>query len=251
MSIQAEILSERADLTSMSLYTVVKVKESTDSFWKEVADVVSVSSSGAGFYVQRECKIGRLISLMLPLPPHLRSYDHDKELYKVWGVIQHCHMRSADAVTGYHIGVAFIGKHPPESYREDPTQSYRICGMSSEGLWKIKEADSPFKTRRNVRYWKSIELYLATVDSQRMSLDGERSVTENISKNGAAVISTLDVSVGDRVKFISEEFDFSGLAVVCNRQIGDDKRPRLHLEFVENLFPIDAITLLEAEIVAE
>ena len=45
MSASTELLKGRADLTSMSLYTVVKVKEDADNFWKEVADVISISAS--------------------------------------------------------------------------------------------------------------------------------------------------------------------------------------------------------------
>ena len=246
-SITTGTISERANPNSISLYTVVKVKESNDSFWKEVADVVSVSSSGAGFYLKRECQVGRLVSMMLPLPSHQRSYDHDKELYRVWGLVQHCHMLSAEEMTGYHVGVAFIGKHPPESFRDDPTQSYRITGMNDDGLWKIKEASSAFKTRKHVRYWKAIDLYLAVVDSKKEAGAGQKAVTENISQSGAAVISELDVNVGDRVKFISEAYDFSGLAVVCNRKIGEDDRQRLHLQFVESAFPIEEIDLASTD----
>ncbi len=233
----------------MSLYTVVKVKESNDIFWKEVADIASVSASGAGFYLQRECRVGHLVSLMLPLPAHQRSYDHDKEFYRVWGLVQHCHEITGEEVSGYHVGVAFIGKNPPDSYLEDPCQSYRICGMNEDGLWQVLESSSPFKTRKDMRFWKSIDLYLALIDSRKAALLGERTVTENISQSGALVISTLDVNVGDRVKFISEAYDFSGLAVVCNRQIGEDLRVRLHLQFVENKFPIESISFQSAELV--
>lgn len=247
MSVQAETVGGNIGVVSASLSAVVKGKTGDDS-WTEVARVMSVSSSGAGFYLKRECPVGGLVSLMLPLSPHQRSYDYDKELYPVWGLVQHCHVLSADEVTGYHVGVAFIGKHPPESYRKNPTQNYRICGMNENGLWKVKETRAAFKTRQHMRYWKSIDLYLMLVDSKRAKVVGEKSVTENISKSGSSVISNLDVNVGDRVKFISEKYDFSGLAVVCNRQIGDDRRPRLHLEFVENTFPINLINMHEAEV---
>ena len=103
------------------MYAVVKVRESKEDSWKETADVISSSSTGAGLYINRECQVGRLVSLMFPLEPHLRSYDHDKELYRVWGLVQHCHMLPAENEAGYHVGVAFIGKHSPESYRQDPT----------------------------------------------------------------------------------------------------------------------------------
>lgn len=243
MSVQANVLEKKVESVSAALYAVVKVKESNDDSWKETANVISVSSTGAGFYVKSSCQIGRLVSLMLPLDPNLRCYDHQKELYSVWGLVQHCHMLPSDVENGYHVGVAFVGKQAPESYNVDPTQSYRICGMNQNGLWKIKEAAKEFKTRKDARFYEAIEHYLAVVDSQKISQTGERTTTENISRSGAAVVSTLDVHVGDSVKFISEAYDFSGLAVVCNRQDSPDGRIRLHLRFVENNFPIERIAM--------
>lgn len=226
---------------TLNVYAVVKGNEGDDA-WKDVAEVVSVSASGAGFYIERECRVGQLISLLIPLETELRFYDVDEELYRVWGLVQHCSKRiSESGGTAYHVGVAFTGKHPPESYRDNPEQNYRICGMAENGLWRIEEAKAPFKTREHMRYWKCFDVYLALVGGQRAS--GERTTTENISKRGAAVLTTLDVNIGDRVKFISEQYDFSGLAVVCNRQVGDDKRTRLHLRFVENSFPVEALKL--------
>lgn len=228
---------------SLKIYAVVKGKEG-DENWKDVAEVVSVSASGAGFYIDRECRVGGLVSLLLPMETELRFYDKDAELYRVWGLVQHCSKRTnEDGEVNYHVGVAFTGKHPPESYRTDPMQNYRICGMGQDGLWRIEEAKAPFKTRQHMRYWKAFDVYLALADGNRTTATGERTTTENISKSGAAVISTLDVNVGDRVKFISEQYDFSGLAVICNRQVGEDKRTRLHLQFVGNSFPIETLKL--------
>lgn len=248
MSASTELLKRRADLTSMSLYTVVKVKEDAENFWKEVADVISVSASGAGFLLSRPCEVGRLVSLMMPMPPHLRCYDHDKELYRVWGLVQHCNEVKNGEEEGFQVGVAFVGRTAPESYGVDPATSYKICGMGDDGLWKVAESKGSFKKRQHMRYWTSIDLYLALVNNKKDAIRGEKTVTENISRSGAAVLTTLDVNVGDRVKFISEQFDFSGLAVVCNRQNGEGKPSRLHLQFVETMFPIDRLNLEGDEI---
>jgi hypothetical protein len=227
----------------ITLLTVVKSKDPEGKPWKEVGDVLSYTAGGAGFFVERECKVGCLVSLMLALPVYLRCYDHEKELYRVWGLVQFCQPMKDGDREGFHVGVAFIGKRAPESYHENPDQSYRIRGMDEDGLWRIEEAKTAFKTRRHLRYWTEVDLYLALIDGNRDSISGERTITENISKSGAAVFTTLDVGVGDRVKFISERFDFSGLAVVCNKQSGKDKKTRLHLNFVENQFPIDRLKI--------
>jgi hypothetical protein len=119
--------------------------------------------------------------------------------------------------------------------------------MNSIGLWVIEDAKTPFKARQHPRFRKSVDLYLALLDSKQRTVGGERTVTENISKSGAAVFTSLDVTVGDRVKFICEKYDFSGLAVVCNRQETNESKTRLHLQFVENEFPIAMVSVSEVE----
>ncbi len=245
MSVLIEIPNATDDATSVAINAVVKGKDDEGESWKEVADVISFSPTGAGFFLPRECKAGRLISLMLPLPAEMRCYDHDKEFYRVWGLVQHCHKTQTDEMDGYHVGVAFIGKNAPSTYHDDPARNYRICGMNGDGLWKVEPAKSEFKARRDVRYWQSIDVYLSLVDKAKKSIKGAKGLTENLSKNGAAVFSSLDVAVGDRVKFISEQYDFSGLAVVCNRHEGKDGRTRLHLQFVDSRFPVENMKLVE------
>ncbi|MEO5857710.1 MAG: PilZ domain-containing protein [Pyrinomonadaceae bacterium] len=241
MSATPEVLRTKAEVTALEMQGVVKGKDTPDSTWKEVVAIDSVSATGAGFIIPRELKVGTIAAVMLPLPAHLRCYEHDKELYRVLGLVQHCQPLTGEGGGGFHVGVAFVGKHAPESYKENPHQSYKICGMNENGLWKITEAQAPFKVRRHLRYWTNVDLYLALVDANRDSISGEKTITENISKSGAAVFSNLDVSVGERVKFICEKFDFSGLAVVCNHQISTDGRRRLNLQFVENLFPVEKL----------
>lgn len=246
MSVSTDILEERVRIEQTPLNAVVKGKDEDGENWKEVADVVSYSVTGCTFYLTRQCKTGTLVSLMLPMPAELRCYDHDKEFYRVWGLVQHCQTTVIDDTASNHLGIAFIGKNAPSTYHNDPSKSYRISGMNEDGLWKVSPLKGEFKPRRDIRYWQSIELYLAQVDAEKQSLAGAKSVTENISRHGAAVISKLNVDVGDRVKFISEEYDFSGLAVVCNRNVGNDKRQHLHLQFVDSTFPVEKLKKLDA-----
>ncbi len=233
----------------MSLYAVVKGKEKGDAQWKEAADLISVSPTGASFNLPFHCEVGTLVSLMIPLPVPMRCYDHDKEFYRVWGLVQHSAPISSDDPTNFYVGVAFIGKTPPASFKDNPKQFYRISGVDETGMWSVEEAKTPFKRRADVRFWRPVDLYLALINTKDGATGGERTIAENVSKSGAAVFTTLNVGIGDRVKFISEEYDFSGLAVVCNRQTGDDGRDRLHLRFIENTFPVE--TLMKNSVLVE
>lgn len=217
---------------------VVKGKDANFRAWSETASLTSLSSSGAGLFLGRECPVGCLVSLMLPMPAHLRRYDHDKRFYRVWGLVQYCYEASGADGSGFHAGVALIGRDAPESYQQNPAQSYRVAGMDRNGLWSVEELETEFKKRGSVRYWNSIETTLYQVDDQLHTRAAEQTVTENISDSGASVFSDLRISVGDRIKFQTSDPPFSSLCVVRHRRIGIDNRTRVHLQFVENTFPV-------------
>ena len=230
----------------MSLHAVVKGKDKEGRQWKKPAEVMSISPTGSSFNMARKCDVGTLVTMAVPLPTHLRFYDYDKQSYRVWGLVQHCEPMTAENSSNFHVGVAFIGKDCPESYMVNPMQHYRISGVGRDGMWRVAELNRPFRKRADLRFWRNVELYLAVIDSKGGASGGERTTAENVSRSGAAVITTMNLGIGDRVKFISEKYDFSGLAVVCNVQVGDDERTRLHLKFVENTFPVG--TLIKPEI---
>ncbi|MEP7148641.1 MAG: hypothetical protein ABI857_07130 [Acidobacteriota bacterium] len=234
---------------SMSLHAVVKGRDEANCQWKQLADLKSISATGASFNLERHCEPGTLISLMVPLSAHLRCYDFNRKFYPVWGLVQHCEPMEVEDALSFHIGVAFIGKTCPRSYNADPLQHYRIAGVDDDGMWSVAELKTPFKKRADVRFWKPVDLYLALIDTKDGSTGGERTVAENVSRSGAAVLTTLKVGIGDRVKFISEEFDFAGLAVVCNAQPVADNRTRLHVEFVKATFPVQA--LMNSDVLVE
>ena len=241
----------RSPRFSLPEYVIVKAKMNADDFWKEKALLKSVSRLGAGFELEKPCKIGQLISLLIPMPVNLRLYDHDKQLYKIWGLVQHCHSVSNDNFTGYNVGVAFIGRDAPESFFERPDQSYRITGLNEEGVWKISEAEREFINRKHPRMWVSMpaQLKLDSVNSSEETSDEMDlskaifvdCVTENLSRSGAAVFCETSASVGDHVKFACPQYDFTTDAIVRNRRGNGNTIPKIHLEFLGNEFPIERL----------
>ena len=53
----SDIEKRRGERISLSLSAVVKAKPSRDAFWKETTDLISISRSGAGFYLEKECRV--------------------------------------------------------------------------------------------------------------------------------------------------------------------------------------------------
>lgn len=228
------------------LRTIVQVRQSETESWKEITDVSTVSRSGAGFTLSRECTVGHLITLVLPLPPELRAYDKAEELYPVMGLVQYCNRVTVSDETVFHIGVGFVGNQIPDSYKANPSQGYRITGVQENGLWQITEAESPFKPRKNPRMWVSEKVSIILIKKDRSEKDRnenyrENTVTQNISLNGMSVECSLDADVGDRVKITCKAHDFYSLANVRNRKLTTGRPATLHLEFVNNKFPMDKL----------
>ncbi len=229
---------ERADT---DLKTIVQVKESDSETWKEVTNVTTVSRNGAGFSLPRPVGVGRLVTMVLPLDPELRAYDEDKELYPVLGLVQYCNKGLTDGETVYHVGVGFVGKSVPESFKADPTQSYRISGMKKDGLWEITEAESQFKNRKQPRYWISLPVTISLLQKAEQPVAREETYTQNIGAGGVSVPCSLTAGVGDKVKFACKEIDFYAVAVVRNRKVPKNESPTLHLQFIDTELPVDKV----------
>jgi len=223
------------------LESIVQVKEGSGGSWKEITEVTTVSRNGASFTVSKPCVVGRLLTLVLPLPANMRAYDQNEKLYPVLGLVQHCHESVVDGEKRYAVGVAFVGKKVPASYKADPMQNYRITGVSADGLWTIAERDGQFQVRRHPRFWTELEVTLIVLQRERTAPYKETATTQNIGLSGASVYSSLDADVGDKVKFVCNDYDFFAISVVRQRKESNDPvRPvTLHLEFVDAAFPVD------------
>lgn len=215
---------------------LVKGKDDELKTWKEQTTLITVSRTGAGFFLQRPCEVGRLLSLMAQIPRHLRSYNRDKEYYRVWGIVQHC---MPDNETGrFQVGIAFIGREAPSAYYNKPGRCFRIVGINGDGLWKVEKLDREFIKRKNTRFVCSLDVELATGDAEPQSPPPVPSVTEDISRCGTALISSLKLNVGDSVRFTSKEPPFSSLAVVRNLKLLGTDQYRINLEFIGAEFPV-------------
>lgn len=227
--------------TSSTLRTIVQVKERDSKSWKEITDVTTVSKNGAGFSLTRPCVVGRLITLVMPLAAELRAYDHGSDFYPVLGIVQYCNAATVDGEKVYHVGVGFVGKQVPESFKSNPEQNYRIVGMTKEGLWEICESETQFKNRKQPRYWISVGITISLLKRADTANTKEKTHTKNIGAGGMSIASTLEANVGDKVKVAVKELDFYAIAVVRNRKSGPEETSTLHLEFVDAQFPVEKI----------
>ncbi|HEV2904590.1 MAG TPA: PilZ domain-containing protein, partial [Pyrinomonadaceae bacterium] len=76
-----------------------------------------------------------------------------------------------------------------------------------------------------------IDVLLEVYDADKI-VNTEQSVTENISRRGAAVFTALDLQPGTFVKMSNQRYNAVVLGVVRGRRAGADGITRLHLEFI-------------------
>jgi hypothetical protein len=230
--------------TSVSAFIKWKLNKNDELI--EEAAITSLSRMGAGFQLSHPCVIGRLVTLALPMERELRAHDLDEELYTVVGLVQYCNPRIENGKQIYDIGAAFTGRMAPPSYEENPEQSYRVTGINESGLWQIQEQDRPFKARKHTRYHTRLNVILTLIRKSHSDNQArkEHSITRDISVSGASFPCSLDVKIGDKVKFACEEHNFYCFAVVRNRNETLSIPASVHLEFVEAKFPIEKIASL-------
>lgn len=232
----------------LALPVRVRGRESPDHEWSEMSRLVDVTPFGARLRLSRPTETGRLLHLTLPMPRPLRCFDHVEEQYRVWSLVRNVRILDPSSEQGalVEIGVAFVGKWPPQSFETDPTRRYEIARTAgAAGLWSVKEESSEVLSdvaitdkRKESRHVIPIEVLVEVFGKDKGFSDSEKTVTENISLKGASIFSTLDLAPGRFVKISSEQYRASVLAVVRARHIGADGIPRLQLEFVGGEWPL-------------
>ena len=243
--------NRRIQRISLPLPARVEVMVDPNVSWNEVTRLKDVSAFGAGFTLKKPVKRGRLVLMTIPMPRQLRSFDYSEPQYKVWGLVRRCiAVPRHDTNIEYSIGVAFAGKVPPPGYLEHPSMLYDISHREEEhtGFWHLVPADLmadesnlPNDLRKQTRLHIPEPLMLEKVDEAGNVLARETTVTENISLGGAAVFTTMDGETGSFLRVTSERFNVTILSIIRGVRVGADGIKRIHLEFVDQFFPLQGI----------
>ena len=232
----------------LALPVRVLCKESAGHEWMEMSRLTDVTPFGARFTISHPTEVGRLLQLTLAMPRQLRCFDHIEDQYRVWALVRHITPRQgADGQLRYDIGVAFTGKNPPASYVRDPATRYEADSISPENnLWQVREAEAKetnasASRSKETRLQMAIPVSVEVFDEEGRVSASEQTVTENISRRGASVWTTLKVDRGRFVRLTSAETGLSVLAAVRTARSGPDGIPRLHLEFIDRQWPLEGL----------
>jgi hypothetical protein len=242
----AEKENRRIQRISLPLPARIEVMVDSKVSWNEITRLGDVSAFGAGFTIKKPIKRGRLVLMTIPMPRQLRSFDYSEPQYKIWGLVRKCILVGRSE---YAIGVAFAGKSAPPGYINHPSMLYDISHREeSTGFWHLvpadlmaDESDMPTEIRKQTRLHIPEPLLLEKVDEAGNVLASEMTVTENISFGGAALFTTMDGEAGSFLRVTSERFDVTILSIVRAARVGPDGMKRVHLEFIDQFFPLEGI----------
>jgi hypothetical protein len=220
----------------------VHCRETADMEWTEITRLIDVTPFGAGFTLKRPVEKGRLLHMTIPMPRQLRVFDHVEDQYRVWALVRYVRQAAMANSANFEVGVAFIGKRAPRSYEENPAKRYEIAALSAESLsslqeWQATELASSDK-RRMTRHNIPVDMLIETLDDKGGVEMSEHTVTENISKRGAAIYTTLDLPVGRFIRLSSEQYKVIVYAAVRATSMGPSGVPRVHVEFVDREWPL-------------
>ena len=222
----------------------VRCRETADTEWTEITRLIDVTPFGAGFTLKRPIEKGRLLHMTIPMPRQLRVFDHTEDQYRVWALVSYVKPTTppGSKTTIFEVGAAFIGKHPPRSYQENPSQRYEIGNMTLDQLNVVEElaptewtsSDKRTYTRHNI----PVDMLIETLNEKGEVELSEHTVTENISEKGAAMYSTLNLPTGRFIRLTSEQFRLSVYAAVRGHSMGPAGVPRIHVEFIDREWPL-------------
>jgi hypothetical protein len=175
------------------------------------------------------------------MPRQLRVFDHLEDQYRIWGLVRYAKGTLKEHATIFDVGVAFIGKRPPLSYETEPWRRYEASASSLQAMGSPEQSMRPFPTtdeRLYTRHHMAVDMFLEVTNEKGEITQTESSVTENISKKGATIFTTLSVPPGRFVRLTSQQFNLSAFAVVRSRNTGADGIPRIHVEFIDMEWPL-------------
>jgi hypothetical protein len=235
----------------LALPVRVQCRESAEHEWVEMSRLVDVTPFGARFMLAHPTERGRLMHLTLPMPRQLRCFDHIEDQYRVWALVRSVTPRPQPDTGGegglmrFEVGVAFTGKHPPASYLREPATLYTVESISPESsMWQLretKEAGAVGVRSEKTRLQVAVNVRVEVFDPEGRICASEQTVTENISRRGAAVWTTLKVERGRFVLLTNLETGLALVAAVRASRTGPDGIPRLHLEFIGGEWALEGI----------
>lgn len=242
--------------------------------WRLSGTTEDASAGGARFALDREVRVGHALLLDIPMPRALRDRDHREASYRAWALVRHVERTDE---TSWAVGVMFYGRNPPRGFHQSPGARFLLPrDAASAAPDPVSEDDEavgepppeepapgsravppspahppaatasaaapvdthPGEGRRDQRYEIFVNLMLQEMDEFGVVLREEVTVAENLSCNGARVMTSLRFAKGDVLILQEVDGDFACRAEVRHAWVGSDRIRRLNLEFLDGRQPL-------------
>jgi hypothetical protein len=184
--------------------------------WEEMTATEDASFGGASFLLKHAHGVGQVLHLSLPLPRNFRRYDLTETSYGTYALVRSTRTTQSAARVA---GVMFLGKVPPKGFAVGPGGRFRLP----------QDSRAAAERRREERLQLFVNLRLRRRGDAR-TLE-EQTVTEDVSRGGARVFTTLPFSRGEALTVSDLAGEVSTEAVVRNVSVGRDRVTRLNLQF--------------------
>jgi hypothetical protein len=212
----------------------------------EATRLFNITSRGASLLLAHAPELGQLLQLKLPDAGRPRALGRGLLCALVWAVTPPDSRLAVGAAGGglHRVSVIFVGDELPEGEGGAPRYTYLA---EEDGRFRLQrpQADPPRpagrRSRRQSRIHIPVEVTVELLGADGAVVAREQTVTENISRGGAAVLTSLVAAPRQLVRLTSESLGVAITAVVRTRRAGSGGVCRLHLEFVDGQWPIERL----------
>jgi len=240
----------KAPRATLGVPVKIRGHEPDGTPWEEQATTVDSSSGGIAFPTGHSVSKGQILHLTLPLPTSLREYDFQAPEYRVYTLVRDATPQD-NGHTAYRVGAMFFGRIPPRGYDKSPGARFLLPwdapaedqpepsppprpapSATPPNSFQPAPGDRRHFERRDV----FVNLTLQQEDEWGMVLHEELTVTENIGKGGARVMTVFGFNKGDVLVVQEMGGDFTTRAEV--RDVASNGRiRRLFLKFLDHQPP--------------
>jgi len=207
----------------------------------ETTRLLSVSLRGATIELSKPPSPGQLIRLTLPALGRGGAASPEATLWAlVWGTAG----TPSPATRLFPVSLIFCGTDIPRSFAENPEGGYAYVVEDGETFRlqsrpNSKDSEGAFvDRRRESRIPVPVEVTTEILGETGEVVASEITITENVSRGGAALRTTLLVPALSRVRLRCERHGLTLNSIVRACTIGPDNIRRMHLQFIDGQWPI-------------
>jgi len=214
---------EKVGNVTQSLYLPVRVlfEDESGEITQEIARTTYISANKATIPLRRQLQIGMIVRTALPLPPSWRKHSFTDAVYVCPAEVAAIKQENDFFVTLLN----FLSDKEAMRRRREYESMKRTIEMNAKA--------KPINRRHDSRLEIPVELTLQVLNDFGNVFSNETTITENISKGGARLMTSQEVRSGDIVRVKAVREDFESRAVVKNAYMSSDRVRRINIQFMD------------------